>query len=54
MPIYEVLLAILGLMGGLFTPLSAGAKLIVSFFVKPGFTSFMTKNLFLMSKYKDQ
>ena len=40
-------------MGGLYTPLAAGAKIIVGFFVRPGFTAYMTKNLFLVSKFKD-
>jgi len=41
-------------MGGLYTPLAASAMRIVGFFVQPGFTAYMTKNLFLVSKYKDE
>jgi len=44
-------IAILGLVGGLFKPISFVSMLVVSFIVRPGFTEFMTKNLFLVSKY---
>ena len=48
----DIVVAILGLAGGLFNPIKFVSMIIVSFIVRPGFTEFMTKNLFLVSKYR--
>jgi hypothetical protein len=37
-------------MGGLFTPISAVAFIVVGYLTRASFTTFMTKNLLLVSK----
>jgi len=38
-------------MGGLFTSVFAFTTIVVGFLTKPGFTAYMSKNLFTVTKY---
>jgi hypothetical protein len=50
----NIILAQLSMMGGLFTPISTGAIIIVAYITQSGFTAYMTRNLLLVSKYKER
>lgn len=44
------MIVVLSLMGGIFTPIFGVTIRAVGYFIAPGFTSHMTKNLFLVDK----
>lgn len=46
-----VIIETISLMGGLFTSVFAFTTIVVGFLTKPGFTAYMSKNLFTVTKY---
>jgi len=44
------MIVVLSLMGGMFTPIIGVTVRLIGYLIAPGFTSHMTKNLFLVDK----
>jgi hypothetical protein len=48
-----VIIEVISLMGGLFTSVFAFTTIVIGVLTKPGFTAYMSKNLFTLTKYDE-